>query len=390
MNFKLVNNDTDAYTAEIQKKLVASYAENARLKARLDLMPESEQIIHALIKNTPGMVFQCLLDTKSGHLHFTYASEGSRLLLGLAPDEILSNCNVIGDRLADNDRELFYASLYASANSMEVWNWEGKTIFIEGMEKWINCRATPRFSHEGDVIWEGVILNITESKKSEHALQQSEKLLRELSAHGEIVREEERKRVAREVHDELGQALTVLRMDVSLLCLNFSEKHPQMLSQLQSMKDKVDKTIKIMRHITSTLRPISLDLGLVAGLEWLVEEFVSHAGINCQLQVNGPEDVMLDDGRATALFRIVQESLTNVVKHAEASEVNVFIDFEKNEFICLEIRDDGKGFIPKTRKTGSFGLIGINERAMMLGGTCRINSALGNGTCVVVCIPFTQ
>jgi signal transduction histidine kinase len=155
------------------------------------------------------------------------------------------------------------------------------------------------------------------------------------------------------------------------------------------MKEGVDRTIRIMRHITSTLRPVALDLGLIAGLEWLVEEFTRHAAIHCQLKASGCEEVVLDDGRATALFRIVQESLTNIVKHAGATEVVVSIRIEDNQHVCIQITDNGKGFIPESaRKAGSFGLIGMRERALMLHGEIHIDSTPGVGSRVEVCIPL--
>lgn len=221
--------------------------------------------------------------------------------------------------------------------------------------------------------------------------QRHEAVLRDLSAHMESAREEERKRIAREVHDELGQALTVLRMDVSLLRLHFGGQSPALMERILAMKEGVDRTIRIMRHVTSTLRPVALDLGLISGLEWLVEEFTHHAGIDCQLQASGCDEVVLDDGRATALFRIVQESLTNVVKHAAASAVVVSIRIEDNRSICVKISDNGKGFVPGgARKAGSFGLIGMRERALMLHGKVDIDSTPGTGTRVEVCIPLTR
>jgi signal transduction histidine kinase len=353
------------------------------------VLRESEQRIHGIAANMPGMVFQCVLQAGSATPSFTYASEGSLLLLGLTPDQILSDSRAITGQLSPQDRAAFHDSLRHSAQSMQGWNWEGATVPVGGEQKWISGRATPRLSGIGDVIWEGVMLNITENKRNEEDLLQSKQLLRDLSTHMESVREEERKRIAREVHDELGQALTVLRMDVSLLRINFGDQSPQLMDRILAMKQGVDRTIQIMRHVTSTLRPVALDLGLIAGLEWLVEEYTRHAAIHCQLKNNGCDEVVLDDGRATALFRIVQESLTNVVKHADASEVVVSIGIEGDQHICLQITDNGKGFIPESvRKVGSFGLIGMRERALMLHGEISIESTPGKGTRVEVCIPL--
>jgi signal transduction histidine kinase len=353
------------------------------------VLRESEQRIHGIAANMPGMVFQCVLQAGSTTLSFSYASEGSMLLMGLTPEQILSDSKAILQRLSPQDGAVFHASLLHSAQSMQGWNWEGATVPVDGEQKWISGRATPRLSGVGDVIWEGVMLNITEKKCSEQALLQSKQLLRDLSTHMESVREEERKRIAREVHDELGQALTVLRMDVSLLRLNFGDQSPQLMERILAMKQGVDRTIQIMRHVTSTLRPVALDLGLIAGLEWLVEEYTRHGAIHCQLQTSGCEEIVLDDGRATALFRIAQESLTNVVKHADASEVLVSLRIENTHDICLQIKDNGKGFMPESiRKVGSFGLIGMRERALMLHGEISIDSAPGQGTRVEVCMPL--
>lgn len=358
------------------------------------VLRESEQRIHGITANTPGMVFQCQFFPQDSALLFTYVSEGSKQLLGLTPGQIQWNRNAIRVCLHEQDRMTFQDSLLHSAATMSIWNWEGRTLPHDGEEKWINCRATPRLVDDGSVIWEGVMLNITDSKRSEEEIRQSRQLLRELSAHMENVREEERKRIAREVHDELGQALTALRMDVSLLRLHFGGQSAQLLERIQSMKEAVDRTIQMARHVTSTLRPVALDLGLTAALEWLVEEFISHTGIDCRLVSSICDEAILDDNRATALFRIVQESLTNVGKHAEANQVEIVLRIESlndETNLCVSIRDDGKGFRTESaRKTGSFGLIGIRERVLMLHGALRISSAPEQGTHIEVCIPVEK
>lgn len=353
------------------------------------VLRESEQRIYGIAANTPGMLFQCQFNVTSGALAFTYVSEGSMSLLGLTPEQIASTPSAIVLQLVESDREKFYDSLRLSAVAMEMWNWEGATLLIEGEQRWINGRATPRAAPNGDITWEGVMLNISESKRSEQALRQSRQLLRDLSAHMESVREEERKRIAREVHDELGQALTVLRMDVSLLRIHFGAQSPQLMERILAMKAGVDHTIGIMRHVTSALRPVALDLGLIAGIEWLVQEFTRHTEIHCQLKTNVCEEVVIDDSRATALFRIVQESLTNVVKHAAASGVVISVWIEAEQHVCVEIVDDGNGFVSESgRKANSFGLIGMRERALMLQGEVSIDSVPGQGTRVKVRIPL--
>lgn len=350
------------------------------------VLRESQQRLHGITANMPGMVFQCQLDA-GDLLRFTYVSEGAGPLFGVAREDIEADADAITRRIVEPDRERFCASLRASAASLEMWNWEGRALRLDGEEIWINCRATPRAAG-ADTIWEGGMFNITGSKRNEQELQQSRQWLRALSAHMEAVREEERKKIAREVHDELGQALTVLRMDVSLLRLNFGGQSPRLMERLLSMKQAVDRTIHIVRHVTSALRPAALDLGLTAALEWLVEDFTSHSTIDCELRTNEEYEVVLDDGQTTALFRIVQESLTNVLKHASASEVHVSLQVEDGQ-IRLEVRDNGGGFAAGAgRRAGAFGLMGMRERALMLGGNADIRSAVGRGTSVLVRLPL--
>jgi len=370
--------------------LIDVVSDITRRKHTTEALYESEERIRAITANLPGMVFQCVLETTSGAHSYTYVSEGAKSLFGLAPETIRANWDSVVAQLANADRGTFHASLQHSANEMEAWNWEGLAVLEDGSQKWINARATPRFSEGGDVIWDGVMLNITASKKGESALIQSGKLLRELSIYTEVTREEERKRIAREVHDGLGQTLTVLRMDLNLMRLYCGAQNPELAERVRTMKLEVDKTIKTMRHVTSMLRPTALDLGLVSGLEWLVQEFNRSSGIHCLLVANDCEELKLDDSRATALFRVVQESLNNVVRHAEADTATVSIEMDGKSRILLEIRDDGKGFDTESKsKADSFGLVGMRERALMLRGTLNIQSAPGGGTSIEVRVPLS-
>ncbi len=349
------------------------------------VLRESQRRLAAIAANTPGAVFQ-VVRSAEGKRTFTYVSEGVMQLFGETPAAVLAQPDLLVERILPAERAHYHASVEHSARTLETLNWEGRAYTMDGREIWVNCRATPR--RKGDeTIWEGVMLNITESKRSEQQIEESRRLLRELSAHREHVREEERKKIAREVHDELGQALTALRMDVALLRLADGPHSPALLARIAAMKEAVDRTIGIVRNVTSALRPAALDLGLTAALEWQVDEFARYSGIECLLHT-GEVEVVLDDGEATALFRIVQESLTNVLKHAEASEVSVTLEATGAE-VCLEIADNGRGFqagVPP--RPGKFGLMGMRERVLVLGGSVDIQSKVGEGTCVTVRLPM--
>ncbi|ODU48713.1 MAG: hypothetical protein ABS92_07795 [Thiobacillus sp. SCN 63-374] len=358
------------------------------LKGAEAVLRESEERLHGITSNVPGMVFQCFRHTGSEELHFTYISNGAKRLLGLDTAAILRNGRAFVGFIVPDDQRAFHDSMAQSQQELSFWNWEGRIVTADGETRWINLRATPRRHRENLCMWDGVAINVTDSKISEAKLVDSKNMLRDLSAHLESVREEERKRIAREIHDELGQTLTALRMDVSLARLGFGESNPQLMARLQSMKQLVDRTIETARHVTSSLRPGALDLGIVAALEWLVEEFIEYAGIPCEL-VLGDGDISLDESTATAVFRIVQESLTNIARHAEATQVEIVVTRTDGR-LCFEVSDNGKGFDPHavaSRK--SFGLVGIRERVAMMEGDFEMASEPQRGTRIRVCVPAT-
>ena len=234
------------------------------------------------------------------------------------------------------------------------------------------------------ILFQGI--DITERKSAEKALREHEELLRELSAHHDSVREGERAHIAREIHDELGQALTALRMDLSVLAMKFGHTVPPIQEQVRELKSQVDAIIRVVRDVATALRPAALDLGILAGIEWLAEEFRRRSGIPCTVSVAG-RDIALGEARSIVLFRIVQESLTNVSRHARAHKVEILLDRDA-EFVRLDVQDDGVGFGRESRHGArTYGLLGMKERALMLGGELRITSAHGHGTRVSVCIP---
>jgi PAS domain S-box-containing protein len=230
-------------------------------------------------------------------------------------------------------------------------------------------------------------VDISERKSAEKALSEHEVMLRELSAHHDSVREGERAHIAREIHDELGQALTALRMDLSVLGMKFGEADPRIREQVQELKGRVDAIVQVVRDVATALRPAALDLGIVPGLEWLVEEFQKRNGIHCTVSV-AESDIALGEDRSIVLFRIVQESLTNVSRHAGARNVEILLDHDA-ERIRLDVEDDGVGFdVEAARSKKTFGLLGIQERVIMLRGELSIASAPGRGTRVSVTMPI--
>ncbi len=227
--------------------------------------------------------------------------------------------------------------------------------------------------------------NITDMLESKRRLEKSRTQLRMLAIHRESAREEERLHLARELHDELGQHLTVLRIGISLLKPQYGGLLPE-AEETDDLLSLVDQTIQIVRNISSSLRPVALDLGIVAALRWLTTEFSRHTGIICDLKA--PQtDVPIAKEHAIILFRIAQESMTNAARHGKTELIQIVFEYGPEGYV-LEIRDNGVGFDTTDQcKHQSYGLVGIRERALAVGGEVDIFSAPGQGTTVRVRIP---
>jgi PAS domain S-box-containing protein len=257
----------------------------------------------------------------------------------------------------------------------------------DGHYHYMLAHGVPRFSPSGRFLgYIGSCTDISERKKVEEALRHSRQMLRHLVSYQERVREDERKRIAREIHDDLGQNLLALRIDVSMLHARTGKSHPKLNERVSIALNHIDATMKAVRAAINNLRPTVLDLGLNAAIEWQVADFQRRSGIFCELVME--EDVTLDDDRATALFRILQESLNNVIRHAQATRVRVDVFADKDR-IVMTIADNGIGLYPECRrKANSFGLVGIQERINALGGELEIDTDRQKGTMLIVSLPL--
>ncbi len=239
----------------------------------------------------------------------------------------------------------------------------------------------------------GYSMDITDRKHGEEALLNSRNQLAALAVRLESVREEERTRIALEVHDVLGQALTGLKLDVAWTHKRIAEsidsvRHAAVLARLDSAKELLDSTIQSVRDIATTLRPGVLDeIGLEAAVEWQAQEFQHRTGIACDTAIR-PRNMALSPEQSTALFRILQEILTNVARHAKATNVDIRLE-QSGEQVSLQVRDDGKG-ITGVEQAGpkAFGLLGMRLRAQQHGGSFDIQGTSGAGTTVTVNIPL--
>ena len=228
--------------------------------------------------------------------------------------------------------------------------------------------------------------NITQSKLEEEEIKRSRAQLAELSAHVNQVKEQERTRIAREIHDDLGGNLTAIKMSLALLARRLPPE-AQLGDKAEYLDSLVDRTIESVHRISGDLRPSILDFGLVAAIDWQATEFEKQTGIGCGFEANR-KDIVLHPDQATALFRIFQEALTNISKHAQATQVRVEL-VRGTRNVRLQIADNGCGIATRDRmKPKSFGIRGMIERASALGGDLSVSSGPEGGSVVSVKVPL--
>lgn len=352
--------------------------------------------LHSFLDSLPGMACQIRLD-KHGELHLPYVSEGSLDLLGVMPMELACNPQLLLRILHDDDKLPFRQSMLLSSKNGTAWNWEGRIVLPDTQEiKWLNLRAALHKSNSQGTSWKGFMVNITQNKQAEHEIKLSRGRLRELSSHIETIKEEERSRIAREIHDEIGVLLTALHMDLAWLKQRLPVENQALLDKAQDMTQLLDTAGKSVNNLVHSLRPGFLDcFGIVAAIEIEAGEFTKRTGIPCKIS-KSRDNLHVTDEQSITLFRVFQETLNNIMKHAQASQVTVQI-FDKEACIeqshkvdCIEliVRDNGCGFDDSARnKPRSFGLRGIQERIGQLGGKVKISSKPGKGTKIAVCMP---
>ncbi len=352
-------------------------------------------LLQKIANRVPGLVYKYEL-RPDGSSRFPYASDAIREIYRVSPQEVRDDASKVIARLHPHDRAHFVESMAQSARELSPWSLEYRVEFDDGTVRWLHGNALAQREADGATLWHGFITDVTERKlaeeeltahRAEAALGESRQRLRELVAQNEKAREDERKHVAREIHDELGQVLTALRMNLLLMEMRFCALDPALAEVVLDMKSLVDRAIHGVRGVALNLRPQALDLGLVSAIEWLREEFSRRTGLPCVLHVQD-DSIDLDETRSVVVFRIVQESLTNVARYARASRVDIDLRHRGDE-LSVAVRDDGAGFdVALARTKKSFGLLGMRERATVLGGRLEIHSAIGQGTTVSVVIPF--
>lgn len=341
----------------------------------------SEQKYRLLFHSNPLAMWMLSLPD----YHIIEANESALIQYGYTREEFLAMDVYRLRPKEDLDRFKQYVDTgFRGIHYAGIWRHQKK----DGTIIYVNI-VTHDTWYEGKPVRLVLANEVTERYLAEERLKESYESIKRLTEHLNSVREQERLHIAREIHDELGQLLTVLKMDVSWLNKKLQAAPEPVREKLADLISLLDTTVKTVRRISSELRPSLIDdLGLVAAMEWHVEEFQKRSGIDCQARL--PEkEFNLSDNVKIGLYRILQESLTNVARHSQAKKVTVKLQKTDNQLI-LTVEDDGIGFDEAKRNKKTLGLVGARERAEGLGGSYSIQGFPGQGTRVQVAIPYSE
>jgi two-component system sensor histidine kinase UhpB len=400
----LTGGDSAAVAAELMRCGARDYLNKDSERQYLELLPgailrmlHGQQMLEA--KRQAEAKFRTLVEQIQAITYISSLGESGSMQyvspqiadLGFAPQEWLAGREFYIEHIHPADRDATQKAIFSSLVNGDPLRAEYRLIAKDGRELWFRDEAKAVVDESGRKLFlQGILVDITQSKAAEDALRQSQEALRSLAAHQETIKENERKRIAQEIHDELGGLLTGIKAYVSVSVERSVQAGMPRDPLLVDASKLADEAIEAVRRVISDLRPSVLDqLGVWEALEWYANEIEKRcSGLICDCVIDATAlSATIDPERSTMLFRIVQETLTNVVRHAEASQVSIHAK-EQGGVILVKIQDDGKGIeaaSPHDRQ--SWGILGMHERAMHFGGVLTITSAAGSGTTVVLSLP---
>jgi PAS domain S-box-containing protein len=319
-----------------------------------------------------------------------YANERFRQITGLSAEQVTGRDWRIALRIEDDTAAYQATEAFALAHDTPL-DFETRIVRPDGHDTWIIGQMLAQYDEDDELTGHiGVLTDISERKRAEINLVASEQRLRDLSSHIFLIEEEQRATIAREIHDDIGSSLTGLQMDVAWLkreLVDIAAARPEIASRFEDLQRLIKDTGSISRRIAKALRPSILDQGIVPAIHWLALEHERRYGVRCEFvpPSNEPE---LGDRVSISLFRVVQEALTNIAKHAAATEVEIVL-FVRSRELTLEIRDNGRGLQNvRADSEGGFGLLGMRERIQSIGGWMEVDSLRGRGVTVMIGVPY--
>lgn len=368
-------------TDRLRRRTLQSEAERREAE---DARRESERRLRSVTDHLPVVLFQLTVDGQSGSA-FGYISDGAAPLLGISPQAMIRSADVFFARIDAEHLRALDGELRQDSDVSPMLLWQGRYQRQSDDEIWIEIRGTRGKDADGRTVVSGVMQDVTQLQRYQQEIEQSRARLRDLIVHRENVVDEVHRKVAIEIHDQLGQIITAALLHLRLLDRALAPGDDAARELAQSIAGLLNEAYRSMKDIAVSLRPAVLNFGFVAAAEWLAERILGVAGVAWQITTSEPPP-KLDERQSVAFFRIVQESLTNCVRHAEASEVRISLE-TRQDALVLEVADDGRGMAASAEGASGLGLLGIRERAESLSGTAAIHCPPGGGTTVTVTVP---
>lgn len=356
-------------------------------------LKDAEEKYFRLSENAPDMIFSQDVVSRI----YNYVNSSSTKLTGYTPEEFYNKPGLLQSIVDPEWREPYQFSMNMNLSAATPIPFEYMITHKSGKKIWINQRSILVRNKKNEAMTiEATLTDVTERKHYEQKLEETTKSLRALSSYQQKVREEERLYISREIHDQFGQDLTALKMDMALLSKNSNrlyeskkeDEYKNISAELKKMSFYIDDIINKVRKISTELRPDILDkLGLVDAIEWHAEEFEKRSKIKC-ITTAEKKEIILNPEKSISIFRIFQETLTNAARHSGANEIRIDLSIQ-NGWMILRITDNGRGITEDEIKKGSsLGILGMKERVLILGGIFNIKGEVRKGTIVDIKIPL--
>jgi len=370
----------------LQATLHAAAGRRAQSAAEAALV-ESESRLRAITANLPGMVFQ--LHADGDRMAFDFVGEGARSQLGIEPEALVARAATLSEALEPDDAAALAELLCEAAGTLDELHWTGRKRVPAGQPAvWLQLDGTARRLPSGVIQWNGIIRDVSQRQRAQEELRASREELRALASHLATVREEERERLARDIHDDVGSTLTAVKFALASLKGELKGS-PALAARVRQTDEIVDAVIHATSRIVHDVRPGIIDEGIVPALEWLARSYEQRLGIPCRFHASS-EDIALDRDRGIAVFRVCQEALNNAAKYSGATRLDVRLD-EAGGSLALEVRDNGRGIRPEDMaKSSAWGLRGMRERAVSLGGVLDVSGSPGQGATIALLLPLAS
>ncbi len=370
-------------TGDVAFALEVFEKEEMRRKAEQGIV-ESERRYHTLAEVSPVGIFHT---DAAGST--TYVNPRWCQISGITYEKAMGNGWF--EAVHPDDRDMLRRNWEEATRHQQVSVSEYRFVRPNGSTAWVIGQAIPERDADGAIVgYVGTTTDITDRKLAEKEMEESSQKLRQLTTHLLNIREEERKRIGREIHDELGQQLTAIKMDISWIAKKTDPSQEAFKTKLQNVIALLDGGNQSIRRILNELRPVILDdYGLLEALRWQAQQFTANTHIPVAMTAS-ESDMKIPEEISTCIFRVFQEALTNITRYAKATQVKVSLDIDSDS-VLLNIEDNGLGFdteLTKTKK--SFGILGMKERVASLNGRFDLSSVPGNGTRISIHIPITQ